>query len=518
MHKAGVGDQSAAIAFLSDPASYGPGIEKVVRHETHGAIVFLAGERAYKLKRAVRYPYMDYSTISLRRQMCEAELKVNRRTAPQIYLGVQPLVRSADGPLRFGSHDEDSKAVDWVIVMRRFAQDDLLEEKRKHGTLSRPLILALADAIAEFHARAEVTMAFGGAFGIRRVVDENDDVLRRFASRPFEVNAIERYTTEAHHHLGRVASLLEMRRFNGYVRRCHGDLHLNNICVIDGKPTLFDAIEFNEDFSVIDVFYDLAFLAMDLEHGRRRDLANALVNRYLEQTEDYGGLAALPLFLSCRAAMRAHVAATRADGGGTIKAELMQEATARLSEAIGFLAGEQPRLCVVSGLSGSGKSTLARELAPHIGIAPGAIVLRSDVIRKKLLGVREDERLPDEAYTAESNNRVYELIELRARTILKSGHSVIADAVYGREDERRSIELVARQSGATFWPIWLEAPAAVLEPRLAARRGDASDATIPVLRTQLSSVQKPRDWITIDAGSTKEHTLDEAIGVLTAKA
>jgi hypothetical protein len=517
MHSA-ESDQSEAIALLSNPASFGCGIEHVETHETHGAIVFLAGDRAYKLKRAVKFPYVDYSTVSLRRRMCEAEVAVNRRMAPQLYLDAQPIVRGSDGRLRLGSGAEGDKAVDWVVVMRRFAQSDLLEEMRKRGTLARPIIRQLSEVIAEFHRLAEVTRTFGGADGIRRVIEENDSILHSFSSKPFEPEMVESYVRMAYRHLERIAGLLEERRRDGHVRRCHGDLHLNNICLVDGRPTLFDAIEFREEFAAIDVLYDLAFVVMDLERGRRRDLADALLNHYLEQTEDYGGLATLPLFLSCRAAMRAHVAATRAQSDTKNRVHLWQEATALLSEATGFLSEEQPRLCVVSGLSGTGKSTLARDLAPQTGIAPGAIVLRSDVIRKKLFNVREDERLPDQAYSKQVNAQVYEVIESRSRVILESGHSVIVDAVFGQESERAAIEAVARQAKAAFWPMWLEAPVGVLEPRLANRKGDVSDATVAVLRTQLHSIEKPRGWTSIDASSTREHTLAEAVGLLTGRA
>jgi hypothetical protein len=505
------GEQEETIGFLSEPRSYGPGVQTVERHETHGAIVFLAGDRAYKLKRTVKYPYMDYSTVERRRQMCALELAVNRRMAPTLYLDVCPIVRDRAG-LRFGRATEGAGAVDWVVVMRRFDQAALLESLRRSGGLTTDLMRHVAEAIARFHADAEVRTDFGGEAALRAVIATSSAILQSRSGHPFRSESVKRYEDAAPSTLGRVAALLEERRQTGHVRHCHGDLHLNNIFVQDAQPILFDAIEFEDRFAYIDVLYDLAFLLMDLDRHGLRGHANAVLNRYLELSGEHAGLAAMPLFLSCRAAIRAHTAVSAAEAidDSDRRTQLLDEACDLLDRACDYLAKPMPRLIAIGGLSGTGKTTLASDLAPLLGACPGAVVVRSDVIRKQLMGVAETVRLPMSAYTAAINEQVYKRIADIASTALASGFSAIADAVFGRDDERQGIAEVARRSGASFDGLWLEGPVSILERRIAARVGDASDATPDVLRAQLGFVTAPQAWKHIDVGAPKGDTLAAA--------
>jgi uncharacterized protein len=308
----GKGIQDGVVGFLSEPRSYGPDVDIVERHETHGALVFLAGDHAYKLKRAVKFPYMDYSTVELRRQMCARELAVNRRTAPNLYLEVRPIV-SDGGALRFGSPTESRKAVDWVVVMQRFEQRALLENLRRSGGLTMQLMRLAGETVARFHAQADVERDLGGEAGIRAVIAGNAQILNSKVGWPFSAKSVAQYGSLAVKVLAGVAELLETRRKNGHVRRCHGDLHLNNICLLGDVPVLFDAIEFSDHFACIDVLYDLAFLLMDLDRHGLRALANTAFNRYLELSSEHTGLSALPLFLSCRAAVRSHTMVSSAE-------------------------------------------------------------------------------------------------------------------------------------------------------------------------------------------------------------
>lgn len=500
-------EQLDTVAFLSNPASYGLN-HPVEIHETHGSRVFLAGDHAYKLKRAVKLPYLDYSTPQRRREMCARELAVNRAMAPDLYEAVRGIVRE-NGALRFSDAD-DPRAIEWVVVMRRFHQSDLLEARRKAGALTLLDLSALADAVANFHRGARISRDFGGASGIRAVTDENTAILRAVGSSGVCSPAvIEDYTQLSEAWLRRLRHILGWRRRGGYVRRCHGDLHLNNVAMIAGKAVLFDAIEFDESFATIDVLFDLAFLLMDLDSHGLRAHANALLNRYLEQTYDYGGLAALPLFLSCRAALRAHVAiAARAAHASDCPNKA--EPANLLDAAVDYLGPRKPVLVAVGGLSGTGKTTLARLLAPGIGAAPGAVVLRSDVIRKKLLGTAEETRLGDDAYDARTNAAVYAKLCELAGTTLQGGHSVIADAVFGDEAERVQMAAVAHSASVEFHGIWLEAPRRILEQRIASRTADASDATVEVLGKQIAHIAEPCNWRRVSANGSPAEVVARA--------
>jgi hypothetical protein len=461
-------------------------------------MVFLAGEYAYKLKRAVRYPYLDYSTIERRREMCEAELAVNRRTAPAMYIRVQSILRR-DGQLMFGNGNDAVDAVEWVVVMQRFDQSELLEQKLLAGEISNNLLRELAGSIAQFHAVAERCPDFGGSAVIGRTISDATQIFRVYENRPFEPASIDEFGRTAALILSQSAAGLDRRKATGFVRRCHGDMHLNNIFVRNGLPVLFDAIEFNDEFSNIDTFYDLAFLLMDFDRGAARSAANAVFNRYLELTGDYDGVSALPLFLSCRAAVRAHVAATAAQRMPSAETDrLRHDAVSLLSRAIQYLSPVRPVLLAIGGFSGTGKSQLARTLAPLIGRSPGAVVLRSDVIRKRIFGVNETVRLPPTAYTQPVTAKVYAEMRNRAGVLLSAGHSVIADAVHGTAQERHDVETVAREANAGFASLWLEAPDSVIEQRLGTRSGDASDADISVSRQQSATLQRPLDWNILD--------------------
>src|SRR4051794_36338996 len=266
-------DQAEVAAFLGDPATHGgAGVERI---DTHGSMVFMAGDRVYKLKRAVRFPYMDYGTPEKRAAACEAEVRLNRRMAPSLYLGVAPVLRGADGGLVLGpvSDTAQGDAVDWVVVMARVDQDTLFDRMAERGALTPDLMRRLADAIAEFHASAERFTDRGGSSAMRWVVDGN---IAEMAERPdlFEPDQLAVLADRSRTALDRHSALLDRRRDQGLVRFCHGDLHLRNICLVEGQPTLFDCIEFNDDIAIIDVLYDQAFLLMDLEYRGLRTLAN----------------------------------------------------------------------------------------------------------------------------------------------------------------------------------------------------------------------------------------------------
>lgn len=505
-------DQAEAVAFLSAPGTYGPGIADVRRIETHISHVFLAGDRAFKLKKAVRYPYLDFSTLEKRRAACEAEVVVNRRTAPGLYKGVVALVRRPDGRLAI---DEPGATVDWLVAMARFDEDTLFDRLARRGALDNRLIGELAAVVARFHREAEIHRAADSAEGLRATVDGNAASMAGPAGAVFSAAERDRLRDLGHARLAALRPLLDRRREQGLVRRCHGDLHLRNICLVEGKPVLFDAIEFNETFAVIDVLYDAAFLVMDLDHIGQAPLANLFLNRYLDAWGDDDGLPLLPLFFSLRAAIRAHVAGTTAAAlRGSAADEQRAEARHYLEEAFRYLAPSSPRLIAVGGLSGSGKSLLARALAPFAGPAPGARVVRTDVVRKQLAGADLLERLGPEGYSAEMTERTYGEFLRRIEAALDAGFSVVADAVFARGDQRDAVAGIAARRGVPFDGFWLEAEPAIMEARVATRTGNVSDATVDVLRRQRAYDLGSITWTRIDSGGAPEETQALALAVL----
>lgn len=481
-----VADQSAVFDLLADPATHGLA-ENVIRIETHGAAVFLAGPYAYKVKRAVFFPFMDFSTPEKRRAACTAEVEISGAGAPGLYLGVVPIVRAADG-LALGGAGE---AVEYAVKMRRFDTDLTLDRIAERGEVTPDLVKAVAGMVVNAHAAAPERRGFDSAGALSTYLEDN---IAEFSARPdlFPSEDVAALAEKSRAALARVQPLLAARAAAGFARRCHGDMHLRNIVLLDSKPVMFDAIEFNEAIATCDVLYDLAFLLMDLWQRGRRGEANIIFNRYLWASNDahIEGLAALPLFLSLRAGIRAKVEAA---GLAHLKGDKRTEAEGRVThffrETLDFLGGTrpiQPTLFAVGGLSGSGKSTWAAKAAAGIGTrAPGAVIVRSDIQRKRLFKVEETERLPHDAYASEVSARVYEQLRTLARRVLASGYSVIVDAVHARPEERDAIEQVAQEAGAPFAGIWLDVPEDELVRRVSARTGDASDADATVVRHQL---------------------------------
>lgn len=492
-------EQAALVAFLERPEAHG-GAGPVERVDTHISHVFLAGERAVKLKRAVKLSYIDYSTVEKRRAACEEELRVNRRTAPELYRAVQPLVRRPDGALAIGGAGE---TLDWLVVMRRFDQGLLFDRMAERGTLTPGHVAAAVEMIARFHDSAE--RAEGGAATIGRIIEGNAaSVARAAVPRPLAAARAGALHAACRGRFAALAPLLDGRGAEGRIRDGHGDLHLRNICLVGGKPLLFDAIEFDPGFRRIDVFYDFAFLLMDLVHRGLGSHANLALNGYVEASGDFGGVATLPLFLAMRAIIRGHIEATIAANEARDSAWTESAAYFDLAEAA--LAPPPPVLVAIGGLSGTGKSTVARVVAPRLGALPGALLLRSDVIRKRLAGVPAEARLPESHYTPEWTERVYDELIRRAEAALRGGHGVIADAVSGNATHRTALEAAARRAGARFAGIWLEAPLAVREARIGGRAGDASDADAAVARGQREPDAESLGWERIDAGGSVEAT------------
>jgi uncharacterized protein len=487
-------DTQETIDFLT--ASLPPPVERI---DTHAAVVLLAGDLAYKLKRSVRFSFLDYSTLARRERALRDELRLNLRTAPEIYRRLVPVTRRPSGELAL---DDSGAVVEWLLEMNRFPPDATLDCVAARGDLDFGIVDQLAAVIADFHAHAEIRPTFGGDDSMRGVVDENQENLVELANERLprtRIDTVHRLTCDA---LDAHRGLLDTRRAAGRVRQCHGDLHLKNIVVLDGRPVLFDCIEFNEQYACIDVLYDLAFCVMDLLDRGYPVLAHRLLQGWIELTEDDGGLALLPAFLAIRATIRAKVTAlaARLRPGDPGDVDRAQQAFDYLALAERVLAPAPARVVALGGRSGTGKSAVAMALAPSLGALPGAIVLRSDVIRKAMLGRRPTDRLGDEAYTPTISASVYARVRERVSVIVGGGHSAIVDSVFGQPPDRASLASVGRERGVPFTGIWLIAPQQVLFDRVAGRFGDASDADAAIVRAQSTLADvRPEGWHVIDA-------------------
>jgi uncharacterized protein len=504
--------QEPVFALLADPATHGGATVK--RVDTHAAVVFLAGERALKLKRAVKFPFLDYSTLDKRKAACEAEIAVNRPYAPELYRRVVAITREADGRLAV---DGKGEPVEWAVEMRRFDETQTLDHLADAGRIDMALADAIGRAIASAHARTPDAPAEPWIAAIMSYIDEHATT---FAAMPtvFDPGANERLAVASRATYARIMPLLVERGRRGLIRRIHGDLHLGNISLIDGRPVLFDAIEFSDVIGSGDLLYDLAFVVMDLTERGLGEAANVVFNRYLAVTrrdEDLDALAALPFYLSMRASIRARVTAARLEQASEAeRPAIAQRARGYFDWALRFITPPAPVLVAVGGLSGTGKSALARAVAPAIEPAPGAVVIRSDVERKALFGKAETEPLPAAAYTPATTLRVYCTIVDRARRAVAAGHSAIVDAVFATPSERKGIEASAATLGAPFHGLFLVADLDTRLARVGGRRGDASDADAAIARAQESYELGTLGWPRIDAAGEPQETLARAKAAL----
>jgi len=483
----------ALVQALRDPACYPHPVSAVQLMETHISFVLLTGEYAYKLKKPVDLGFLDFSTLEKRRHACEEELRLNRRTAPQLYVAVVPVAGSRERPRLEGP----GAALEYAVKMRQFDPAALFDRLASSGALTEAQVDALADAVAQFHAglpAVQPDQPYGDAEHVSRSIEAVCEGLEEGGSssadgsrgdgaeRSERLSRLRRWTAAA---LARWRPAITARHAGGFVRECHGDLHLGNVALIDGRPVLFDCIEFSPDLRWIDVVNDAAFAFMDLlDHGCRR-LAWRFLNRYAELGGDYGGLVLRRLYAAYRAAVRAKVAALRAgqSAGEAQRIAARAQADRLLALAERIAETEQPRLLITHGLSGSGKTFVSQMLLEQLG----AIRVRSDVERKRLLG--QDATA---LYGADANRRTYDRAADIAASLLQAGETVIIDAAFLRRSDRQRFRRLAENASADFGIVAVQAPVAALRERILARCAegrDASDADLAVLEGQLRDAE-----------------------------
>lgn len=454
--------------------------------ETHISVVLLAGERAYKLKKPVDLGFVDFTTLRRRQHFCREELRLNRRLAPELYLSVLPVTGTLRAP-HLGGH---GRAIDYAVQMLRFPEDALLADALAAGRLTGQQVDALAACIAEFHQGLPALAAdapYGRPRDLLRAARDNLTALGAGA-RPRTQARLRRLAEWTESEYRRRRALLARRRRAGWVRECHGDLHLGNIAWLDGRPVPFDGIEFDPALRWQDVQGELAFLTMDLARRGRPDLARRVRDRYLQATGDYTGVALVDFFEVYRALVRAKVARLKAAGAGQgARFAALRECVSGLRLAESLIQPRRPYLAITHGLAGSGKTRYADWLLEQTPL----IRVRSDVERKRLLGLTHGSRtasgIDQGAYRRDITAATYRHLAAAARRLLLAGWPVLVDASFLDAHQRRRFARLAARLGVSFHILSCTAPRDVLEQRVAARAalgGDASEAGPEVLAAQ----------------------------------
>lgn len=479
------------IQALTRPDAYPYAVTSIELIETHISWVLLAGPYAYKIKKPVVLPFANFGSLAQRRRLCREELRLNHRLAPSIYLRVVPITGSAAHP-----HIESrGRAIEYAVKMRRFDQAALFDHILARGALTRSHIDHLAARIAAFHDVARTTRAtrYGTPRRVMQTALDNFPALRAHAdvTRRAELRELEAWTHAA---FTQLAPTFAARHRNGWIRECHGDLHLGNIALVDAEPTPFDCIEFNPALRWIDVIDEVAFLVMDLMDRGRGDLGYRFLDRYLALTGDYAGAAVLRFYAVYRALVRAKVHDLRArqarnsDPRGARRLQATVEHYLRL--ALHMIRARHPFLILMHGLSGSGKSRIAEALLEPLG----ALRLRSDVERKRLYGLAHSASsgsgLNTGIYDRNATSQTYRRLGELAEATLRAGYPVIVDAAFLARWLRDAMYAIAERAGVPAWIVACDAPVAVLRSRIAARAAagtDPSEATGAVLDAQIAA-------------------------------
>lgn len=473
------------------PEIYDPPVEKCVLIETHISWVILAGPYAYKIKKSINLGFLDFSTLEKRRFYCNEELRLNKRLAPTVYLSVLPITGTVEHPQWAGEGD----AIEYAIKMQAFPQQAQLDRVLANNALQSRHIDMLARHIANFHEKtdvAHVDSIYGEPELIYQPVEENFSQIREHVKNVNALDSISELERWSKANFHAMQSFFSQRKAAGFIRECHGDMHLRNIAWVDDAPLLFDCIEFSPSLRWIDVMSDVAFLVMDLQDRKQPELAQRFLNNYLEYTGDYAAMSVLRFYQVYRALVRAKIDAIRADQAGISpkeQAEAEKDFFEYLNLALNYIRPAKPQLIITRGMSASGKSTVSQSFLQQLG----AIRIRSDVERKRLFGLKPEDdgqaAVGKGIYSPEATRMTYRKLEELAAQILDAGYSVIVDAVFLHHLEREQFRKLAEIKHTPFVILECIADAETLRQRIVQRKNDVSDADLKVLEMQLSKWQ-----------------------------
>lgn len=489
-----ISDQETLIAALQNTTLYDYPVDEFQIIETHISWVLLTGPYAYKFKKALDLGFLDYSTLEKRRLNCEEELRLNRRTAPKLYLEVMAIGGSARSPVI----DGDGPAIEYAVKMKQFPQTAMLEQQLTDSKLSAQQVSSLAKTLADFHQRidiAEIDSPYGEPEVIYQPIQENFTHIKKANDAADVISILERHSRWCDAQFQKLKPVFQQRKQSGFIRECHGDLHLGNLILLNDHITLFDCIEFNPNLRWIDVISELAFLVMDLQDRGHDEYAQRVLNSYLEYSGDYAGLKLLRFYQHYRAMVRAKVCCIRLEQADLCIQEREQQ-QARFAEYLNlaedYTQAQTPYLMINHGLSGSGKTTISQ----HILEANAAIRIRSDVERKRLFGLMpeqgSDSAVDAGIYTQQGSERTYQRLEALAETIIQAGFSVIVDATFLKQKQRNTFRTLARKLDVAFIILDYQADEQTLHERIEGRKHegiDASEADPQVLAHQLESMQ-----------------------------
>lgn len=504
----------ALIEQMMQPDFYPhPVVEPIQLIQTHVSYVLLTGDFAYKVKKAVNFGFLDFSTLEKRHHFCEEELRLNQRGAAELYLAALPIIQEGD---RFCLGGE-GEPVEYAVKMKQFSTGTLFTDLFDRGELTEALLEQLAIVLAEFHAKAttnDYIRSFGTVAQVRQSIDENYEQTVAYIGGPQTQAQFDQTREYTDRLFAEQEAIFNRRIEQDRIRECHGDVHLRNIALWHNQILLFDCIEFNEPFRFVDVMFDIAYIIMDLDARGRQDLSNRFLNAYLEQTGDWEGLLVLPLYLSRQSYVRAKVTSFLLNDPSipeAVKQEAAQTAARYYQLAWEYTQPKAGQIILMSGLSGSGKSTVARQLSA----LTGGIQIRSDAVRKHLAGIGLNQRGDDSLYSLEMTQKTYDRLLTLGTTLAQQGYTVILDAKYDRQELRQAVLEAATERQISIHILYCTAPAPILQERIQGRVGDISDATTEVLTQQQMepfTVAEQSIVLTLDQGDVRPSLILSHIG------